>query len=1484
MDKKLHTLKRTLIWGLTLVFGFFFSTANAQLTGSYTIDAGSATAGTNYASWSDFASAISGSGVSGAVTVTVKSDETVSGSVKFSAITGASSTNTITIDGANKSLTYQGSSSNRSVIDFNGTDYMTIKNLKIINSGTYTGIRGIWFHNGSDYNTISKNIIEFSKLSTGTTSTSSGGAYIAFTNSGTSLASYGDHGSYNKIDGNSMTTTNGNEDGPYAGIFMTSSSSSTSGTNTIDQNEITNNTIANFYYYGIYVRGTNGTLIKGNDISRDAVTSGNANSRLYGIYSYYNKSAGRALNIQDNNIHDLPFKGATSGISSFYGVYSYYDNRYGTTAGTTEISGNTVDGVQSTGSLYPFYCRYVRNANFDDNTVKNILQKSTSYHYSLYAYYCGFNSISRNNFDGYTYNGGSYNYGMYIYYPQNFSTLTIADNVVKNYINTTNRYYGNMYGIYVYYGNATKTIFERNLIQNIKRPNYYYAYGIYCYYQRNALLQSNVVESINGTYGSYYLYAYGYRSGYHAEIRQNTLKGDGKGSNYGSPTVYGIYDYYYYDTDVDIQANIVDLKNWSNAYHIYNSNTSGNKNIYDIDYNMFNPSNNGQNRWSTRPTGNTNNFTSYKNNEAIGSNEMIGDPLFDKDLKPLAYETQNVFNDVNVTNTKDVYGAARNMLAGDRGAVKAVLDLEAKSKVTLPAAVCSGYELPISLDITNNFAGNAKNIKVGYAVNGVLIRGIDTATIASGSSNTYDFPIDAKFSELGLNTLQIFLSIPDDNTANDTITLTTTVNPAPGGSVMTPSATATTALYQLARPDITQVNVHTIYDFTAPRAYSDATYGTDWTADAWVETSTGIMLPSAAIVQRDASATDGLEIDFMTSDSTLEDEMLTLKVKITDMNNGCDTTFVNNIFVYPTIKPDFTFPARICDGDAALFENTSTVLSGGMGFEWDFGTGVATDKTEAPEPVFVFPSAGTYTVTLTAKTLPYGFEQVKTYTVVVNEIPTVNFSKLNACEGIDLTFTSAVSPASSILSWDFGDGSAFNSSANPTHQYGKTGSYTVTLSADLNGCVAEATQVAYQFDKPVAAAAVTSGNCDNENIEITNNSTIANGNFGSYWDLDDAGAVSTAKDVKYQFSTPGAKNVKLTVITDFGCEDEITVPVTVKESPKVVFTNTPACSIDPTDFSNLTPSVAGTSPTFSWNFSDGNSGAENPSHTWTGLGKKTVTFNITLDNGCMAEVSKELSVGVQPVVNFDAADVCAGSPAVFDNQTTWPSGDISYVWDFADGGSASTESDPVYMYTTSATQTYVVTLTAKIAGGCEDDFTKQITVNEGPKTCDFDFANDYSVGLSSIKLSPTGGSSAGIDYTWILGNEGSKTSADGGLTYEWQNEGPQTVTMRAKVRTTGCECSSTKEIVSSSVSVNNQLSAVVFPNPSTGDLFIKMDKAQGQAVTMTLVSLTGAAVKTQTAVNNGTMSFDANNVSNGVYLLKMVSGEEVSTVKVTVQH
>jgi hypothetical protein len=68
------------------------------LSGSYTINSASTTGGTNFANWSAFASAIGTSGVSGAVKVTVMTDETTASAVQFNAISGVSSTNTVTID------------------------------------------------------------------------------------------------------------------------------------------------------------------------------------------------------------------------------------------------------------------------------------------------------------------------------------------------------------------------------------------------------------------------------------------------------------------------------------------------------------------------------------------------------------------------------------------------------------------------------------------------------------------------------------------------------------------------------------------------------------------------------------------------------------------------------------------------------------------------------------------------------------------------------------------------------------------------------------------------------------------------------------------------------------------------------------------------------------------------------------------------------------------------------------------------------------------------------------------------------------------------------------------------------------------------------------------------------------------------------------------------------------------------------------------
>jgi PKD repeat protein len=349
-------------------------------------------------------------------------------------------------------------------------------------------------------------------------------------------------------------------------------------------------------------------------------------------------------------------------------------------------------------------------------------------------------------------------------------------------------------------------------------------------------------------------------------------------------------------------------------------------------------------------------------------------------------------------------------------------------------------------------------------------------------------------------------------------------------------------------------------------------------------------------------------------------------------------------------------------------------------------------------------------VKLTAKTVPFGFAFDTIMDVTVNPIPTIAFTKSNACEGDNLTFTNKTTPAAAKSTWDFGDGTT-STTASPTKKYAKAGQYTVTLKADLNGCVGTMTQKVYQFTRPKAAYDKVVGSCENDEFTFENKTTVTAGLFGNNWNFDDNGNVSTDLNPTHDFQTPGTKNVKLVVTSEFGCKDSITKVVVVKPSPKASFVNGPLCSVKPTAFVNTTPDVSGTIANYTWSFGDGStSGAKSPTKDWFGnLGPKKVTLKVTLDNGCTESVSKDLVVLTQPKPNFTAEDVCAGDDVIFVNNTTWAQGDITYRWNFGDG-TESTNSDPTKKYNTSVTLTPFVTLYAYIQGGCGDSITKNITI------------------------------------------------------------------------------------------------------------------------------------------------------------------------------
>src|SRR5689334_8687695 len=123
---------KNILFTLCLGFSFLFE-AHAQVSGTFTINKGAATGGSNFNSFSAAVAFLSG-GVNGVVTFNV-----VAGSgpyneqVILNSIAGTSATNTITFNGNGETLSFLSTNTNqRAVVKLNGADYVTFDNLVVV--------------------------------------------------------------------------------------------------------------------------------------------------------------------------------------------------------------------------------------------------------------------------------------------------------------------------------------------------------------------------------------------------------------------------------------------------------------------------------------------------------------------------------------------------------------------------------------------------------------------------------------------------------------------------------------------------------------------------------------------------------------------------------------------------------------------------------------------------------------------------------------------------------------------------------------------------------------------------------------------------------------------------------------------------------------------------------------------------------------------------------------------------------------------------------------------------------------------------------------------------------------------------------------------------------------------------------------------------------------------------------------------------------
>jgi len=344
-------------------------------------------------------------------------------------------------------------------------------------------------------------------------------------------------------------------------------------------------------------------------------------------------------------------------------------------------------------------------------------------------------------------------------------------------------------------------------------------------------------------------------------------------------------------------------------------------------------------------------------------------------------------------------------------------------------------------------------------------------------------------------------------------------------------------------------------------------------------------------------------------------------------------------------------------------------------------------------------------------------------------------------------------PGASNILWDFKDG---NSSpvANPSNTFVNPGTYIVHYTATVGGSPVSMFDTIKVYSNPTAlftANPPTKG-CYPLPVTFNNQSTGGGGtSIVTYsWTFGDGG-LSNQGTPTYTYTLPGQFDVQLQVTDQNGCTASVKLPkfVTTSKKPVPVIQTVPASTISCT--APFTPtfngsgstsnSTTGTSLTYSWTFSNGNTstvvtpGAE----TYTATGNFPVTLTVTDNNGCSNSFVQNVFIG-NPISTFHVND------SVCKTVTFNPAGSSPGVltWTYGDGQSGSSST-----HTYAAGGTYQVKLHV-VQGACFKDTTETIFV-EDPKPL-FSLSPSYSCSTPEVInfLSTSTGAVGGTTYAWLF--------------------------------------------------------------------------------------------------------------------------------------
>jgi len=399
-----------------------------------------------------------------------------------------------------------------------------------------------------------------------------------------------------------------------------------------------------------------------------------------------------------------------------------------------------------------------------------------------------------------------------------------------------------------------------------------------------------------------------------------------------------------------------------------------------------------------------------------------------------------------------------------------------------------------------------------------------------------------------------------------------------------------------------------------------------------------------------------------------------------------------------------------------VFTNNSSIASGSLGFDWDFGDNTDTNLINS---FHTYNTADSFNVRLIAISA-YNCKDTFLKTVYINPQPVPSFT-INAnsqCllgNQYNFTNTSTISNGSMNFKWYFGDNDS-SSFVNSSHIYLYDDTFNITLIAtSIKGC--NDTFQDKVFVRPMPASDFTINDSDQclsgNQFDFVNKSYIKSGTFTSKWDFGD-NSFSSVINPNKTYSLPANYSVKLITNSNFGCNDTVNKTVYVFAMPKakIYLVDSAQCLKDNKFmFADTSTIIIGKIAARMWSFGDGSSSfVANPAYSYSKTGNFTVKLLVSSDNNCSDSSTRQVIVHPMADLNFSAPNYnqCFKNNLFeFTNTSSISSGILYYSWNFGDGGFANTK-NAQHSYLQEGK--YNVWLAGISDKGCIDSIKKSVEV------------------------------------------------------------------------------------------------------------------------------------------------------------------------------